>query len=237
MPAPSWQAATAGQSAMAVQVNQFLTAHAVTYLYQGALKASSVTTSGSAKASSSSWLAQSFTTAAGFVWVYASIAGTPVPWPLTLQTDSSGAPSGTVLSSASLPKEFLGGFAWVPVPLPATGLTPAAKYWIVGQETGDSGDNYAWAETTAGSGAATSANGTAWTAQSYGLTYQVFDQTATPPLAGTWEDSGSRWTSLSYDSSGQLSALREYTTGQTAAGYAASVRSLTWSGGLLTGVA
>jgi hypothetical protein len=87
------------------------------------------------------------------------------------------------------------------------------------------------------SGASYSATGTSWTAAAYGLTYQVYDQSAVPPLTATWEDSGARWTSLGYNGSGQLAALGEYTAGQAANGYTASDRALSYSGSRLTGVA
>jgi hypothetical protein len=138
---------------------------------------------------------------------------------------------------SSLPKEFLGGFpATVTVMLPVTGLTASATYWIVTAAQGDPSDFYAWSKSNQASGASTSTNGTAWTAQAYGLLYAVWDQSAVQPLAGTWEDSGARWTSLSY-TSGQVTGLNEYTAGQAATGYAVSSRALSYSGGALSGVA
>ena len=244
MPTPDWLAATTGQPGLAGQVNQFLGTHAVQALYQGALQASEEVTSGSSVLSDTAWYAQSFTaaagqTAVGYVMVYIVLNGSPSPWPVSLCADNgSGAPlSATPLVTAELPKEFApSGFAWVPVPLPATGLTPGARYWIVAQQTGDSGDNYAWAETTQTSGASSSGDGVTWASHAYGLTYQAWDQAAVPPLAGTWEDSGARWTWLTW-SGGELTEIWEYTAGQAAGAYAASARALAYSGYLPSGAA
>ena len=243
MNAPVWQGATTGSNGAAGQVNQFLAAHAVTYLYQGKLQSSQQTAGGSGINSTSLWLAQKFTmpggvTASGYVMIRAAIAaGSPPVWPVTLQADNSGAPSGTPLVSASLPKEFLSlSLAWIPVPLPVTGLTPGAVYWIVAQQAGDSGNHYDWFESNQTSGASTSSNGSTWAAQTFGFMYQFYDQAATLPLAGTFEDSGARWTWLSY-TAGALTGVQEYTAGQTAAGYTAASRTLSYSGTLLTGVA
>lgn len=243
MPTPTWLGATTGFSAFAGQVNQFLGTHAVTYVYTGVEQANQPTSSGSNTDSNSLWIAQSFTTAAGqttvgYVQIRAAITGSPPPWTFSVQANSSGAPSGTPLVSAALPKEFLSGSAsTVSVMLPVTGLTASATYWIVAQAAGDPSDFYLWAQSNQTSGASTSTTGTSWTAQAYGLRYAVFDQTPNAPLAGTWEDSGARWTSLAYNGSAQISGLKEYTAGQAANGYTASSRALSYSGPLLTGVA
>jgi hypothetical protein len=243
LPAPTWLAATTGYPGEAGQVNQFLAAHAVTYLYQGALTVSQATPGGTGAQSGTAWYAQSFTaplgqTQSGYVEAYAFVTGSPPPWPLTLQTDNgSGAPSGTVLSQAALPKEFASGsYGWIPVPLPFTGLVAGTRYWIVAQEAGDSGDYFSWHQSNQSSGASSSPDGVTWTASSYGLMYQAFDQSPLLPLAGTWEDSGARWTWLTY-TAGLLTGSQEYTAGQSANGYAVARRTLSYSGPLLTGVA
>jgi hypothetical protein len=244
MPAPSWQAATAGFSGLAGHVNQFLVTHAVTYLYTGTLGSNRQTAGASSTPSNGTWMAQSFTTAAGqttvgYVMVNAHTLGTPAgTWAISLQADSAGAPSGTALVTAQLPKEFLGSsFAWQMVALPVSGLTASAQYWIVASSQGDPSNHYSWQWSNQVSGSSTSSNGTTWTPQSNGLMYQVYDATTVMPLAGTWEDNGSRWTALTSNASGQVTAIEEYTAGQAANGYAASARSLSYSNGLLTGVA
>lgn len=243
MSAPVWLGATSGQAGQAGQVNQFLAAHATTYLYQGALQAN-VTTSGAAGDHSNGlWLAQSFTTSAGqtavgYVMIMTETTGAPPLWTLSIQANSAGVPSGTPLVTALLPKEFVSGaaYGWVAVPLPVTGLTASTQYWLVANAAGDASDYYHLHYSASPSGASTSTNGTTWTAQGYGYQYQVYDQAAVLPLAGTWEDSGARWTWMSY-TSGLVTGLQEYTAGQTAAGYTAGTRALSYSSGLLTGVA
>ncbi len=243
MPTPAWLGATAGYNAYAGQVNQFLGAHAVTYVYAGVEQASEATAGSGGVNSDGLWIAQSFATASGqtttgYVTVTAKVTGTPAPLSVSIQATSSGAPSGTALVSTSLPKEFLtGSAAAVSVMLPVTGLTASTTYWIVANAVGDASDYFTWSKSNQTSGASTSTNGTAWTAQAYGLLYAVYDATPAEPLAGTWEDSGARWTSLAYNAGGQLTAIGEYTAGQSAAGYTASARALAYSAGLLTGVA
>lgn len=239
MAAPSWSAATSGQPGLASQVNQFLAAHAVTCIYSGQFVSGQTTLGSGAVNTNSLYIAQSFSssfaTTVGRVALYLSHTGSPGPVTVSLYGNSGSAP-GTVIASTPLPLDFTGtSAAVVLIPLPAT-VTPSATYWIVLQAQGDASDYFSWSKSNQVSGASTSSNGTSWTAQGYGLYYEVLDQTTILPLIHTWEDSGNRWTSLSY-TSGQLTGLSEYTTGQTAAGYLAVTRALTYTSGDLTGVA
>lgn len=241
MAAPAWLAATAGQQAVAGQVNQFLASHATAYVYQGAEQASAAAGSGSVS-SDGLWIAQAFTTgssqtAAGRILVTAAVTGSPVPWALSVQATSGSAPSGTALASVQVPAEFMSGTAAsVQVILPVSGLAASTGYWLVAEAAGDASDYFSWSKSAAASGASTSPDGTTWTAQPYGLAYAVYDQSAILPLAGTWEDSGARWMSLA-STGGQVTGISEFTAGQTAAGYTASVRALSYSSGVLAGVA
>lgn len=242
MATPAWLAATAGQSALAGQVNQFLGTHAITYVYTGIQQASQSTAGSGGPNSDSLWIAQSFATAAGqttvgYAVVTADFTGSPSPWTFSIQASSGGAPSGTALVSAALPKEFLTGSpAAQAVMLPVTGLTASTTYWIVAQAVGDGSDFFTWSKSNQTSGASTSTNGTSWSTQTYGLLFKVFDQSPVTPLAGTWEDSGARWTALAYTSS-QLTGIEEYTVGQAVNGYTVSSRALSYTSGKLTGVA
>jgi hypothetical protein len=243
MSAPVWLGATTGFSGQAGQVNQFLAAHQVTYVYAGVQKAAQNTAGSGGLTSASHWLAQSFTTAAGqtaagYVAVNAWFSGAPaVTWNFSIQASVLSAPSGTPLVSASVPKEFLALTAGqLNVMLPVTGLTASTGYWIVAAQAGGGSDWFAWGKSNQVSGCSTSPDGVTWTAQGEGLLYQVYDQTPALPLTGTWEDSGARWTALSY-TSGLATGLREYTAGQSADGYTAANRTLSYSSGLLTGVA
>lgn len=238
-----WQAATAGQSALAGQVNQFLVSHAVTYVYTGNQQAAQSTAGAGGVASNGTWIAQSFATASGqtttgYVIVTAKVTASPAPWAVSIQANSAGAPSGTALVSAAVPKEFLTSSAAAQaVMLPVTGLTASTTYWVVAQAVGDVSNFFTWSKSNQVTGTSTSTNGTTWTPQAFGLLYKVFDATAVMPVAGTWEDSGSRWTALAYNGSGALTGIEEYTVGSAANGYTASSRSLTYTTGLLTGVA
>lgn len=250
MTTPTWQAATATYSALAGHVNQYLTTHATTYMWTGTLQESNTTDAGTHVSGNGTWLAQKITlsasqTTTGWavlpIYSYTSSGSVLGPATLSLQADSSGAPSGTSLTSVTVYTEYAyavsgGVAAQVPYPLPASGLTAGGAYWLVLSPAGNGTAHYAWEQSTATSGASTSTDGTTWTAQSYGLGYTVYDQSAVAPLLGTWEDSGARWTAMSY-TSGQLTGIYEYTAGQSATGYATSSRTLSYSGTLLTGVA
>lgn len=238
---PSWLGATSLQGAQAGQVNQFLGAHAVTYLYAATQKAAQSTAGSGAVNSNGVWMAQSFSTAVGQtavgrVVLTLAVTGSPAPLVVNLYANSGGAPTGSALVSASVPREFLTGSpAALSIPLPAT-VTASTTYWIVTTAVGDPSNLHSWSKSNQTSGASTSANGTTWAAQTYGLLYQVYDQTASGSLTHTWEDAGARWTGMGYNATSQVTGLREYTVAQ-ASGYIQANRTLTYSGTLLIGVA
>lgn len=251
MPAtPTWLGATSGQPGLAGQINQFLGTHAAAFLYAGALQASQVTAGAASVSTNGLWLAQKFTagaaqTAVGYVVVPLTTTTTSgallAPATVSLCADNAGAP-GTVLVSATVTAEYAhlasGGTAtvFVLVPLPATGLTAAATYWITVAAAGNVSNSYTWFKSNQVAGASTSPDGVTWTAQGYGFEFSVYDQSASGLLTCIWEDAGARWTALTW-TSGQIATIGEYTIGQTTAGYTQSWRSLTYSGSLLTGVA
>jgi hypothetical protein len=251
---PAWLGATSGSNPVAGQINQFLGAHQVQYLYAGTLKTSQAT-NGSAHTSGSAtlYIAQSFTTAAGQTTIgYVSVpvdsftasGSTLGTTTLSLYANSSSAPTGSPLLSTTLTTEYayLGSNSGssdnvsLIYPLPVTGLTASTEYWLVLSPAGNGTNHYTWRQSNQTSGASTSTNGTSWTAQTYGLQYAVYDQTASGLLTATWEDSGARWTALTYNSLSQISTLAEYTTGQTAAGYTQSYRTLSYSNAQVTKV-
>lgn len=238
---PSWLGATANSATQAGQVNQFLGAHAATLLYAATIQASQTVIGSGAVNSNSTWIAQSFATgsgqtAIGRVNLSLSVTGSPSPLTVGLYANSAGAPTGSALVSTVVPREFLTGSAsGLSIPLPAT-VAASTTYWIVTQAVGDPSNFFSWYKSNQVAGASTSANGTAWAAQAYGLLYVVYDQTATGQLTHTWEDSGARWTGLVYNAGNQVTGLQEYTVAQ-ASGYIQANRTLTYSGSLLTGVA
>lgn len=246
--APAWQAATAGQPPLAAQVNQFLAAHAFTSLYAGTQTAAQSTAGTGSASTNGTYVAQSFSTGSlqttvGYVMAQITNAGGATsgsqlgPTTLSLYANSGSAPSGSPLVSVTATVEYVHNAPlWLTLPLPATGLSGATTYWLVLAAAGNSTYSYQWNKSNQTSGASTSSNGTTWTAQSYGLLYQVYDQTAAGRLTCTWEDAGARWTWRGYNSSGQISQYAEYTAGQTLSGYLQSFRGFTYVNGSLTGV-
>lgn len=247
MTGPTWQAATAGQPPLVAHVNQLLGTHALQMLYTGT-ETSSQGTAGSGNATSNGlWIAQQFTTgssqtAIGYVGLNLN-ATTPnganlAPWTVSIYANSAGLPSGPALVTTTATAEYVTTTpAVVIIPTPASGLAPSTTYWIVTTAAGNATYYYEWAHSNQSSGAATSTNGTTWTAQAYGLLYQVWDQTPILPLVATWEDGGARWTTQWTNPAGQITILGEYTAGQTTSGYLQSIRDLTYSNNVLTGVA
>lgn len=238
MAVPAWQAPVSGSQALAGHVNQLLGAHPASFLYAGSLQASASGGSGNWP-SNGLWLAQQFTTgssqtAVGYVTFPTTVTGSPPPWSLSLQASSGGVPSGTPLASVSFPRELAAGQVTALLPC---AVTPGTQYWLVGQPTGDPGDYFSWARSSAGTGALTAPDGVTWTGQAFGLRYSVYDQSVTGPLVGIVEDAGSRFTLLSWSASAGPATVQEFTSGQTAAGYAESARTLSYSGSMLTGAA
>lgn len=249
---PTWLAATAGQAQVAGQVNQFLGTHASTILYAATQTAAQTTAGATSTSTNGLYLAQSFTTAVGqtaigYVIVPVTTTTTTgaslAPTTLSLYANSAGAPTGSALVTTTLTAEYAnkasGGTATVKViyPLPVTGLTASTTYWLVLAAAGNVSNSYTWYRSNQVGGASTSPNGTTWTAQAYGLEYQVFDQTASGLLTATRDDAGARWTATTYTATNLINTYAEYTSGQTAAGYLQSYRTNSYSNGLLTGVA
>jgi len=235
---PVWQAPVAGLPALAGHINQLLGTHPASYLYAGTQQASSSGGSGGLP-SNGLWLAQKFTTgsaqtAVGYATFSSTVTGSPAPWSISLQADSGGQPSGTALAAVTYPYQLAA--STVTALLPAA-VSPSTQYWLVTQPAGDSGDYFAWAKSSASSGCLTAPDGVTWSAQTFGLRYGVYDQSTVPPLVGIVEDSGARFTLLTWGASAGPATVQEYTVGQTVAGGAESARSLTYSNGLLTGVA
>jgi hypothetical protein len=241
MATPSWLAATTGQRPAAGQVNQFLGTHADTLVYTGASFSSQTTAGSSNIFSYQVYAAQSFTPSAsqtlGRVALEIAMDATPPPWTISIQTNSAGAPSGTVLASTTIPYDATShtpGF--ISIPLPCS-LSASTQYWIVSNLVGTSGNNFKWLTSNQTSGASTSPDGITWTAQSYGLLYNCYNNSPlVPPLVHTYEDSGARWTTWSWNAASQPAALAEYTVGQTSTGYLYSSRTFGYSGSSLTSV-
>lgn len=234
---PPWQAPTSGSPPLAAHVNQLLVSRPTTFLYQGVQRSVQATAGTGAATTNGLYLAQSFTTgvgqtATGYVMVQVLAPGnTPLgPTTLGLYASSGGAPTGPALVSTAVTLEYVvPAPLWVTFPLPAKGLTASTTYWLVLAAQGTASYSYTWNKSNRTSGASTSTNGTTWTAQTFGLLYQVFDQTVTGPITCTWSDGGQRWTWLGRDSANRVNALSEYTAGQTTAGYVQAYRTLDYA--------
>lgn len=237
MTTPTWSGATAGNRALAGQINQFLGTHATTYIYTGTSIAAQLTTGAGSTASDNLYVAQSFTTgtntAIGRVILAVAITGTPNPLTLSVQANNSGAPSGTPLVVTIIPPSLYSGSATsVSIPLPVTGLTASTTYWIVANAVGDVSDFFSFSRSNQTSGASTSPTGVTWTAQTYGLIYSVFNQGMNLPLTHTWEDSNARWTGLTSNANGTIATITECTTAQlsgTTPQYVYSKRTLSYT--------
>jgi len=245
---PTWQAATSGQLPKANQVNQLLGTHQVQILYPALRKANQSTAGSGTQQSNGTYIAQSFTTAVGQTQVgyvvltistTGGLTGLLPPTALSIHANNAGAPAATALQTVTIASEYVAtGPSTSIFPLPTTGLTASTTYWLVINASGDSTHHFNWSKSNQVSGCSTSTNGTTWTAQAFGLLYEVWDQTisGTTPIL-TWQDGGARWSSLTYNADNTVATVAEYTAGQTSTGYVQSYRNITYSGGSMTAVA
>lgn len=247
MATPPWLAAAAPYPALAGQVNQFLGTHSSAWLYSGTVQAAQAIGSGVYQSTAGQYLAQAFTTGAaqsatGVVLVQISVVGgspvtaTAAPLTVGLYADSGDVPSGNPLAAVSVPEQLVYAAPfWVPLPLAASALTPSTTYHLVASPAGGSGSYYVWQQSNQASGAAVSADGISWSQQGFGLMFQIFDQSQVGALQFLVDDGGARWTQIGW-SGAFLATLTEVTASQGGAPFA-SVRSFTYSGSNLTGVA
>lgn len=237
MTTPTWQAATTGQLPKANQVNQYLGAHQAQLIYTGVQKAAQNTAGVGNTNTNGLYIAQSFTTAVGqttigYVNLTVSTTGGFIgltPATVSIYTNAAAAPSVLVKSMIATAEHVSASPAIVTYPLPVTGLTASTTYWIVMAAAGDASHFYGWHRSNQVSGASTSVNGTAWSAQAYGMLFQVYDQTIVPPVVASWEDNGAAWMWFSFNGDGTLAEISEYTSGQTATGYSQSFRDVAYS--------
>lgn len=241
MATPVWSGASVGSPPKAGQINQFLGTHASTFLYTGTSYLSQLTGGAGTTSTNSLYIAQSFTPAAnqshGRTVLTASVTGAPPPLTISIQANVSGAPSGTPLVTTVVPPGFFAGSATaLTIPLPVA-LTGGTLYWVVINAVGTAGNLYTFSHSNQVTGVSTSTNGIAWTAQAYGLLYNMFNQAVVQPLAHTYEDAGARWTTWANNANGTLAKLSEYTVAQAANDYVQSIRSWTYTSGWVTTIA
>jgi len=236
MTTPTWIGATFGQLPLATQINQFLGTHAITYIYTG-LSFSTQGTAGTGSVNSNgTYYAQSFATGAsntavGRITLTMTTTLNPTPLTVQIQTNNAGAPSGTVLQTTVIPPNWANATETAQtIPIPVTGLTPSTTYWIVTQPAGDASDFFSFFKSNQTSGASTSTNGTSWTAQTYGLLYNVFDQSINQPLVHTWEDGNARITKFGWNANNTPATIEEYTVAQGTNQFTYSFRTFNYSG-------
>lgn len=248
MATPSWLAAVSGMQANAGTVNQLLAAHPSTWVYPGVLQSQQSTAGSGSSSLQSGYLAQliattSTQTSIGRVALQIATVGgsgttTTIP-PLTvsLYASDSSVPTGSALVTVQVPEQYVfNSSPWVSIPLGATGLTAAAPYCIVATGPGTAGAHYTWNLSNQVSGAASSTDGVNWTAQAYGLIYEVFDATNVWPPVAVIEDGGARLTALTWNAAIQLTGIGEYVQAQDGTTLT-TTRTLSYaSGGTLTGV-
>jgi hypothetical protein len=244
---PTWQAASSGSLPLTGQVNQLLGTHQSQILYPALRKANQSTAGAGNQQSNGTYIAQSFTTAVGQTTVgyvvltistTGGLTGLLPPTALSLHANNAGAPALAALQTTTIASEYVAtGPAASIFPLPVTGLTASTTYWLVLNASGDSTHHFNWSKSNQVSGCSTSANGTTWAAQAFGLLYEVWDQTisATTPIL-TWQDNGARWSSLTYNADNTVASIAEYTAGQTSTGYVQSYRNLAYTNKSLTAV-
>jgi hypothetical protein len=245
-----WLAASTGYKPQPGQINQLLGAHTSRWIYSGnTLQVSETIGSGRYQSTASQYLAQSFVTGVsqttlGLVNLQVSaVGGSPItstitPLVVSLYASALGAPTGSALVSVPVAEvSVYSGPFWLPVPLAASGLTVSTVYWLVVSPAGSGTAYYAWQESNQSSGAAVSSNGTSWTGAAYGLMFEVYDQTGMSwPPTYLIDDGGARTTAFTYNSAGQLATITEQVVSQSG-GVQYSQRTLTYSNGLLVGVA
>lgn len=248
MATPSWLAASAGSRADAGAITQFLGTHNAQWTYSGQLLESQQATGIAEYVSlASTYYCQTFATGASQTAIgrvalqVSTVGGSPSsavisPLTVSLYAALSGLPTGAALASATLAEPYLYAQPfWVSVPLTVSGLSPSSLYCLVVSGLSTGSGYYVWQQSSQVTGAATSPDGAAWSLETYGLMYQVYDQTASGQITSIVEDDGARIATFAY-TAGLLTGLTEYTAAQDGSTLT-STRTLSYSNGLLTGVA
>jgi len=249
MATPNWAAPGTGTGASAGHVTQFLATHAITYLYQGVSQVAgsigTATGKPTAVSATEMWLDQPWTTAAGQTTVNRvefsyGASSSPGNMTLSLQSDSSGAPSGTIIGSALIVPGGLypSAFGVCSFPYIVTGLVAATKYhWVwsnVAYATGyqEFYGNNITVGTVAyyGTGATQPSS---WTSFGSTLSFTVYNGIG-GNLIHTYEDAGAKWTALINGANNVPSSVATVVTTPTILG---SYRALSYTSGELTGVA
>lgn len=247
MTTPAWLGASAGYPAYAGQINQFLGGHASTWRYSGStLISSQATGTGVYETTASQYWAQSFNTGSSQTAIgqlglqISTVGGSPTtptisPLQVSLYADLGG-PTGSPLATVSVGEPYVYSSPfWVSIPMSVAGLTSSTRYWMVTSPVGNGSAYYAWQKSNQVSGASLSTDGVTYNPQTFGLMYQVYDQSGTGQLTSFTDDNGARVTVLTYDTNNRVSTITEYATTQSGS-VLTYTRTFTYSGAFLTGV-
>jgi hypothetical protein len=249
MATQTWLAASAGSAARPGQINQFLGSHSSAWLYSGnTLQSHQTTGSAEFQSSDGQYMAQTFTTASTQTTVgqvllqISTVGGSPITalipaLTVAVYANSGGVPTGSALGSATVTSQYVYTSPfWVQVPLGLAGLSVSTPYQLVVSAAGTATNHYAWQQSNQTSGASVSPDGLSWSAQSFGLMYQVYDQSGQiwPPLS-LIDDDGARVTTFAYNSLVQLTGITESVVSQDGSSFFSS-RTISYSGQYPTGV-
>lgn len=245
MAVPTFHSVSQNSTFSAGDVNQLLGTHAVSYLNQGAETATGIAATGTLNTNTGAaaqYITQPFTTIGGQTTIsrvefLVALGGTGADTTIGIYANSGGNPTGAALFSITFPLDFAPTVAaYISVPCIAT-VTASTIFHLVISGTASTSNFLKFSDgTTVGSAAKTSPTGVGgtWTTAGKQLCYNIFNSTD-GVLRNTYEDAGARWTGFDYNQSGSsnttISAIREYT------GALRSVRALSYTGGILTGIA
>lgn len=244
---PAMLAQSSGYPTNAGAVGQFLGTHNAVCLYSGAVvQTSQATGSGIFQSTQSQWLSQTITTGAAQTVIgsiglqLSTVGGSPTlplipPLTVALYADAGGLPSGPALASAVVSCQYVYGQPfWLQVPLGVT-VTASTVYHVATNLVGTSSHYYLWQQSNQLQGAAVAPDGVQWSLASYGLMYEVLDNTAAGQLMAVSEDAGALITQFTYTARGLVATVTQHALTQSGSSITSS-GSLTYTNGLLTGV-
>jgi hypothetical protein len=265
MATPGYHSPIVGSPYSVSDVTQFLGTHAATLLNQGLSKVSYIVASSASQSTNTGaaaqWLAQPFTTAAlqttiTRIELALQGSGTFADTTLELRTDNAGVPSNTILWSCNIPADFIAsGAVYLSIPCNVSGLTAATKYHIVldGTASTTNYDTWVTAVTSVNAGLKSASGTAAWSSVATTFLFNVFNGT-NGALRNIVEDCPAggppaRWVGLDYANTTRVVATGALPTNaardgnsvptvvREVCGVLRSVRTLTYTAGVLTSVA